>query len=102
LERSAAAQQAAVSTQREFFFTLVTGPIWSLSLKLSDAPVYEPETRALLGIASHFCEAVVLKKLKTHLQWMAGDLERSAAAQQAAVSTESLLTTYWSESTLSS
>ena len=32
-----------------FFFTLVTGPRRSLSLKLSDARVYEPEIRARLG-----------------------------------------------------
>ena len=31
------------------------------SLELSDAKVYEPQIRALLGTASHFCEAVVLK-----------------------------------------
>ena len=31
------------------------------SLELSDSQVYVPETRALLGTASHFCEVVVLK-----------------------------------------
>jgi len=31
------------------------------SLELSDAKVYEPQIRALLGTASHFCEVVVLK-----------------------------------------
>jgi len=31
------------------------------SLELSDTPVYEPHTRALLGTDSHFCEVVVLK-----------------------------------------
>ena len=31
------------------------------SLDLSDAKVYEPEIRALLGTASQFCEEVVLK-----------------------------------------
>ena len=31
------------------------------SLELSDTTIYEPYVRALLGIASHFCEAVVLK-----------------------------------------
>ena len=31
------------------------------SLKLSDTKVYEPEIRALLETASHFCEVVVLK-----------------------------------------
>jgi len=33
-------------TQVFFFFTLVTGPRRSLSLKLSDARVYEPQIRA--------------------------------------------------------
>jgi len=32
-----------------FFFTLVTGPIRSLSLNLSDTRVYEPQIRARLG-----------------------------------------------------
>ena len=32
-----------------FFFTLVTGPRRSLSLKLSDTRVYEPQMRARLG-----------------------------------------------------
>jgi len=32
-----------------FFFTLVTGPRRSLSLKLSDTSVYEPQIRARLG-----------------------------------------------------
>jgi len=30
------------------------------SLQLSDAKVYEPEIRALLGTAAHFCEVAVL------------------------------------------
>jgi len=38
-----------------FFFFFIT-----LGLELSDKKVYEPEIRALLGTASHFCEAVVL------------------------------------------
>ena len=33
------------------FFTLVTGPRRSLSLKLSDTKVYEPQIRARLGAA---------------------------------------------------
>ena len=37
-----------------FFFTLVTGPRRSLSLKLSDAKVYEPQIRARLVIIAHF------------------------------------------------
>jgi len=36
------------------------------SLELSDAHVYEPEIRALLGTASHFCEVVVLPALPPH------------------------------------
>ena len=38
-----------------FFFTLVIGPRRSLSLELSDTRVYEPQIRARLGTASHFC-----------------------------------------------
>jgi len=38
-----------------FVFTLVTGPRRSLSLKLSDARVYEPQLRARLGTTTHFC-----------------------------------------------
>jgi len=41
-----------------FFFTLVTGPRRSLSLKLSDARVCEPQIRARLGTSTHFCEVV--------------------------------------------
>jgi len=41
-----------------FFFTLVTGPRRSLSLKLSDTRV---KIRAHLGTTAHFCEVVVLK-----------------------------------------
>ena len=33
----------------------------TLGLELRDTKVYEPGTRALLGTASHFCEAVVLE-----------------------------------------
>jgi len=39
-----------------FFCTLVTGPKRSLSLKLSDTRVYEPQIRARLGTTAHFCE----------------------------------------------
>jgi hypothetical protein len=35
-----------------FFFFFVT-----LGLEMSDTKVYEPEIRALLGPASHYCEA---------------------------------------------
>jgi len=44
-----------------FFFTLVTGPRRSWSLKLSDTRVYTPQIRARLGTTAHFCEVVVLK-----------------------------------------
>ena len=44
-----------------FLFTLVTGPRRSLSLKLSDTRVYEPQIRARLGTTAHFCEVAVLK-----------------------------------------
>jgi len=43
------------------FFTLVAGPRRSLSLKLSDKRVYEPQIRARLGTTAHLCEVVVLK-----------------------------------------
>ena len=39
-----------------FFFTLVTGPIRSLNLTLRDTRVYEPQIRARLGTAAHFCK----------------------------------------------
>ena len=42
------------SSLLDFSFFLIT-----LGLKLSDAKVYEPWIRALLGTASHYCEAVV-------------------------------------------
>jgi len=39
-----------------FFFTPVTGPRRSLSLKLSDTRVYEPQIRAHLGTTAHLCK----------------------------------------------
>ena len=36
-----------------FFFTLVTGPIRSLILKLGDTRVYQPQIRARLGATAH-------------------------------------------------
>jgi len=42
-----------------FLFTLVIGPRRSLSLKLSDTRVYEPQTRAHLGTTAHFFKVVV-------------------------------------------
>ena len=41
-----------------FFFLFIT-----LGLELSDAKVYEPYIRALLGTASHYCGAVVLESV---------------------------------------
>ena len=38
-----------------FFFFFIT-----LGLELSDTKVYEPQIRALIGTAYHYCEAVVL------------------------------------------
>ena len=56
---------SAAGTQRvamyPFFFTLVTGPVRSLSLKLSDTRVYEPHTRARLGTETHLPCAMVVK-----------------------------------------
>jgi len=49
------------ATQLLLLYSLVTGPRRSLSLKLSDKRVYEPQIRARLGTAAHFCEVVVLK-----------------------------------------
>ena len=37
-------------------------PLSLSSLELSDTHVYEPQIRALLGTASHFCEVVVLSR----------------------------------------
>ena len=37
-----------------YFFTLVKGPRRFVSLKLSDATVYEPQIRAHLGTTAHF------------------------------------------------
>ena len=41
-------------------FTLVTGPRMSVSLKLSDTGVYEPQIRARLVTTTHFREVLVL------------------------------------------
>ena len=56
-----------------FFFTLVTGPRRSSSLKLSDTRVYEPQIRARLGTA-HFCNA------------LAGGAERDRARERPVLS----------------
>jgi len=52
--------------------TLVTGPRMSLSLKLSDTRVYEPQIRARLGTAAHFCETVVLKLVQPRMVMWGG------------------------------
>ena len=44
-----------------FFFTLVTGPRRSLSLKLSKTRVDEPQIRARLGTTAHLCKVIVPK-----------------------------------------
>ena len=46
-----------------FFFTRVTGPRRSLSLKLSDTRVYAPQILARLGTTTHFCEVVFLESM---------------------------------------
>ena len=47
-----------------FCFTLVTGPRRSLSRKLSDTRVYEPQMRARFGTTAHFCEVVIMGSTK--------------------------------------
>jgi len=51
-----------------FFFTLVTGPRRSFTLKLCDTRVYAPQIRARLGTTSHFCKVVVAQPLYRTLQ----------------------------------
>jgi len=46
--------EAAPESSVSFFLTLVTGPRRSLSLKLSDTRVYEPQIRARLGTTALF------------------------------------------------
>ena len=47
---------------RVFVFSLYySGPSEPCTLQLGDTQVYEPEIRALLGTASHFCEASALE-----------------------------------------
>ena len=43
------------------FAIRVTGPSRSLSLKLSETRVYEPQIRARLGTIARFCRVIVLK-----------------------------------------
>ena len=47
-----------------FFFTPVTGPTRSWSLKLSDTRVYEPQIRARLGSTAHFCRVADLDEVE--------------------------------------
>ena len=48
-----------------FFFTLFTGPRSSMSLKLGDESVQEPDIQARLGTTAHLCKAVDLESLKS-------------------------------------
>ena len=55
-------------------------------LELSDTHVYEPSIRALHGIASHFCEVVVLKLAPSQVAeagawWQWGSTSLGAAAR---------------------
>jgi len=43
------------------FAIRVTGPSRSLSLKLSETRVYEPQIRARLGTTAHICKVVAVK-----------------------------------------
>ena len=47
--------------ERNVVFGEVSSFLLLSSLELSDTKVYEPQIRALLGTATHFCEAVVLR-----------------------------------------
>jgi len=73
-----------------FVFTLVSGPRRSLSLKLSDARVYELQIRAHLVTTAHFCEVVVLK-LRAGRRYnettAAGEAEGDAPEEPGTVST---------------
>jgi len=46
------------------------------SLELSDTTVYEPEIRARLGTAAHFCEVVALPPAPTLVARCDADLKR--------------------------
>jgi len=56
-------------------FEQVSSPSVLLSsLELSNTKVYEPQIRALLGTASHFCEVVVLKLITFEQVQAAGEV----------------------------
>ena len=57
LSRSQARSRSSPDGPSGTPLTLLTGPRRSLSLKLSDTRVYEPQIRARLGTTSHFCQA---------------------------------------------
>ena len=57
-----------------FFFTLATGPTRSVSLKLSDARVYEPQIQARPGTTAQFCRVVVLKFTRVAWRGLAASL----------------------------
>ena len=46
------------------------------SLELSDTKVYEPQIRARLGTAAHFCEVGVLKSMHSGVQGARADVVR--------------------------
>ena len=56
---TARASSARTHTLR-YFFTLVTGPRRSLSLKLSDTQVYEPQIRARHAVGVAFRRRLLL------------------------------------------
>ena len=62
--RGAACGGGGRSAGNTSVFTLVTGPRRSLSLKLSDARVHEPQIRARLGTTAHFCEVIVPNQVR--------------------------------------
>ena len=59
----------------------LTGPRRSLSLKLSDTRVYEPQIRARLGTTAHFCKVVILN-LQPHLHYLDRPVPHSAEVQR--------------------
>ena len=82
-----------------FFFTLVTGPRRSLSLKLSDKRVYEPQIRR--SFWWNF-RTNTLRQVQELLQNGLAPLVAHAEKHKKKELLLLVLTTYWSESTLSS
>jgi len=73
-----------------FFFTIVTGPRRSLSLKLSDTRVYAPQIRARLGTTAHFCVVVALNCCTE-----SREATRSRRSRSSGSSAGSTFTTSW-------